>query len=41
MPLGLHASLGFVKVTRDFTFPGVEFRGGVGVLCRVDLTGRW
>ncbi len=34
----LHASLGFVEVTRDFAFPGVEFRGGAGVLCRVDLT---
>jgi RimJ/RimL family protein N-acetyltransferase len=32
--LDLHARLGFVEVTRDFTFPGVEFDGGVGVLCR-------
>lgn len=38
--LALHASLGFAEVTRDFSFPGVEFRGGVGVLCRIDLTGR-
>lgn len=38
--LALHASLGFVEVTRDFSFPGVEFPGGAGVLCRVDLTGR-
>ena len=38
--LALHASLGFVEVTRDFSFPGVEFRYGAGVLCRVDLTGR-
>jgi ribosomal protein S18 acetylase RimI-like enzyme len=39
--LALHASLGFVEVTRDFSFPGAEFPGGAGVLCRVDLTGRW
>lgn len=32
--LDLHAQLGFVEVTRDFTFPGVSFDGGVGVLCR-------
>jgi ribosomal protein S18 acetylase RimI-like enzyme len=38
--LALHASLGFVEVTRDFSFPGVELRGGAGVLCRVDLSGR-
>lgn len=38
--LGLHASLGFVEVTRDFSFPGVEFRGGVGVLSRIGLADR-
>lgn len=32
--LDLHARLGFVEVTRDFTIPGVEFEGGVGVLGR-------
>lgn len=36
--LALHASLGFVEVTRDFSFPGVEFQGGAGVLCRLDRT---
>lgn len=35
--LGLHASFGFVEVTRRFSFPGVTFRGGTGVLSRVDL----
>ena len=38
--LALHASLGFIEVTRDFSFPGVGFRGGTGVLCRVDLDAR-
>jgi ribosomal protein S18 acetylase RimI-like enzyme len=38
--LGLHASVGFVEVTRDFTFPGIDFAGGAGVLCCVDLSGR-
>ncbi|MBM9510091.1 GNAT family N-acetyltransferase [Streptomyces sp. KK5PA1] len=37
--LRLHAELGFVEVTRDFSYPGVEFSGGVGVLCRADVTG--
>lgn len=30
--IAMHARLGFREVTRDFTFPGVEFEGGVGVL---------
>jgi ribosomal protein S18 acetylase RimI-like enzyme len=30
----LHQGLGFREVTRDFTYPGVTFTGGVGVLCR-------
>lgn len=37
--LRLHAKLSFVEVTRDFSYPGVEFSGGVGVLCRADVTG--
>lgn len=32
--LDLHARLGFVEVTRDFTIPGVSFEGGEGVLAR-------
>lgn len=36
--LRLHERLGFHEVTRDFTFPGVTFTGGVGVLCRAALT---
>ena len=39
--LALHASLGFVEVTRDFSFPGVTFAGGTGVLARADLTDRF
>jgi len=31
--LRLHAELGFRPVTQDFVFPGVEFEGGLGVLC--------
>ena len=30
--IDLHAKLGFVEVTRDFSFPGVSFTGGTGVL---------
>jgi GNAT superfamily N-acetyltransferase len=36
--IDLHARLGFVEVTRDFTFPGASFDGGVGILFRADLT---
>jgi ribosomal protein S18 acetylase RimI-like enzyme len=36
--LRLHQRLGFREVTRDFTYPGVTFTGGVGVLCRALLT---
>jgi ribosomal protein S18 acetylase RimI-like enzyme len=36
--LRLHHQLGFREVTRDFTYPGVTFTGGVGVLCRAELT---
>jgi len=35
--IDLHAKLGFVEVTRDFTFPGASFEGGAGILFRVDL----
>ncbi len=33
----LHRQLGFVEVTRDFSFPDVTFTGGVGILFKVDL----
>ncbi len=36
--LDLHASAGFVEVTRHFLAPGVSFEGGEGVLCRIDLS---
>ena len=35
--IDLHARLGFVEVTREFTFPGASFEGGVGILFRADL----
>jgi ribosomal protein S18 acetylase RimI-like enzyme len=34
----LHEAFGFTEVTRDFTFPGASFEGGVGVLFRAALT---
>ncbi len=34
--IALHEQLGFVEVTRDFSYPGVTFDGGEGVLCRLD-----
>lgn len=37
--IDLHARLGFVEVTREFTFPGASFEGGVGILFRTDLGG--
>jgi hypothetical protein len=30
--IDLHRDLAFVEVTRDFTFPGVTFEGGSGIL---------
>jgi ribosomal protein S18 acetylase RimI-like enzyme len=38
--LELHATLGFVEVTRDFWFPDLTFDGGEGVLARVSLDNR-
>ena len=35
--IGLHRSVGFVELTRDFWFPKVQFDGGVGVLFECDL----
>ncbi len=35
--LDLHEGLGFVELTRDFSFSGVTFTGGVGILFRVDF----
>jgi ribosomal protein S18 acetylase RimI-like enzyme len=35
--IDLHESLGFVEVTREFTFPGATFDGGVGILFHADL----
>ncbi|BEP12434.1 hypothetical protein acdb102_07450 [Acidothermaceae bacterium B102] len=34
--LDLHSRLGFREVTRHFTYPGLTFTGGVGVLSRCD-----
>jgi ribosomal protein S18 acetylase RimI-like enzyme len=38
--LDLHRRLGFVEVSRRFTFPGVTFAGGTGVLLRAALPGQ-
>lgn len=38
--IDLHARLGFKEITREFTFPGVEFQGGREVLFAADLTDR-
>jgi ribosomal protein S18 acetylase RimI-like enzyme len=35
--LDLHAALGFVEISRRFSAPRVQFEGGEGVLCRLDL----
>lgn len=35
--IDLHRQLGFVEVTRDFSFPDASFEGGEGILFRVDL----
>jgi ribosomal protein S18 acetylase RimI-like enzyme len=35
--LRLHQRLGFREVTREFSFPGVTFAGGTGVLCRAAI----
>jgi ribosomal protein S18 acetylase RimI-like enzyme len=34
----LHQQFGFVELTRDFTYPGVMFEGGIGVLFRAELS---
>jgi ribosomal protein S18 acetylase RimI-like enzyme len=33
----MHQQFGFVELTRDFTYPGTTFEGGIGILFRVDL----
>ena len=34
--IDLHARLGFHELTRDFSFPGATFAGGVGILYRAE-----
>lgn len=36
--IDLHVRCGFVEVTRRFSYPGVTFTGGVGILFRKGLT---
>lgn len=36
LSISLHAKFGFSEIERPFTFPGVTFEGGVGVLFRLD-----
>lgn len=38
--IDLHAPFGFVEAARDLSMPGVSFSGGVGILFRVDFSGR-
>ncbi len=38
--IDLHHRLGFVELTRDFSFPRVTFTGGVGILFRADFRTR-
>jgi len=33
----LHEQFGFMELTQDFTYPGVTFEGGIGILFRVEL----
>jgi ribosomal protein S18 acetylase RimI-like enzyme len=35
--IGLHRRFGFEEVTRRFSFPGLTFEGGEGILFRLDL----
>jgi hypothetical protein len=35
--IDLHARLGFVELTRDFSIPGASFVGGCGILFRAEL----
>lgn len=37
--VAMHARLGFTEVTRNFTFPGVTFAGGRGILFRASARG--
>ncbi len=36
----LHEPFGFVELTRDFTYPGVTFEGGEGILFTAEIRGR-
>ncbi|MFC1851826.1 GNAT family N-acetyltransferase [candidate division CSSED10-310 bacterium] len=36
--IDLHQHFGFKEMTRNFTFPGVTFQGGIGILYRINLT---
>jgi ribosomal protein S18 acetylase RimI-like enzyme len=38
--IDLHAELGFVELARDFSFPGVSFDGGSGIVFRAALRRR-
>jgi ribosomal protein S18 acetylase RimI-like enzyme len=37
--IALHAQFGFGEVTREFSFPGLSFDGGEGILFRARLSG--
>jgi ribosomal protein S18 acetylase RimI-like enzyme len=36
----LHRPFGFVEITRNFTFPGASFEGGLGILFKAELAQR-
>jgi len=38
--IGLHRRFGFEEVTRDFSFPGLRFEGGEGILFHLGLRRR-
>jgi len=39
--IDLHDHFGFSELTRDFTYPGVTFTGGTGILFRAELNEKW
>jgi ribosomal protein S18 acetylase RimI-like enzyme len=38
--IDLHRAFGFIELTRDFSFPGASFEGGIGILFRAELAPR-
>jgi ribosomal protein S18 acetylase RimI-like enzyme len=38
--IDLHRAFGFIELTRNFSFPGASFEGGIGILFRAELAPR-